>query len=109
MAKTTVYWRKRYKCQDAGPSSALTRPLIEKTQNFPMSTDGLAALAELHGTRTYERYEIVMQNVTPITPEQVKRMVADGDKLSQKAEEKAQRATDEKEYARLRQKLGIED
>ncbi len=98
---TTIYWRKRY-IYNAGVR------LREMTQIFNLGD--LAMLAELHGTRTNERYELVSQTVVPLTDKQVSTMVKDGLKMRIQAaiiaKDKSQRAADEKEFARLAKKLG---
>lgn len=99
MKTTKTYVRKVYSGSIGG---GLLGP---KTFMYAYPED-LMPLARDHDTQHDEGYELVTETVSPITPIELDAMVTEGLALDKAARLAVERADDEREYERLRKKLG---
>jgi hypothetical protein len=99
MKTSKTYVRKHYSGSTGG---GILAPMTFRYA-YP---DDLVTMALDHGTQRDEWYELVNETVTPIISIELDVLVATGLHKHEAAKKAAERADDEREYARLAEKLG---
>ena len=80
-------------------------PLVADTTMY-LYPEELVRLARDHGTQLDEGYELVTETVSGISSTALDAMVTEGLTADRVIRQAAERAEDEREYARLAEKLG---